>query len=200
MRKNLPIVVVLLIVTGLVIYYSMNLYQFVAKTYYVDESKLYRVDTFHLSGRAFRESEPGGRSSRSYPKLVIQSTSGYTFAIDKDIFEAITDRQRLEDTLMYHDLKFTVFTDKEYFDKYHKYNRPIFIRAYQIEIGNKKYIDIEKMNKITKGKKKRAVLAPPALVLFLGLLLYKGDRWSKRKVMIWFFAFILTIVGLLLLT
>ena len=201
MHKKLPLVIVWFIVAGLIVYYLINLYQFVAKTYYVDESKLHKVDTFHLLNRAYQQSDYyGGKTSHSYPKLVFQSTSGYSFAIDKDIFQAINDKKKLEDTLMYHDLKFTVFTDKEYFDKYKKYNYPIFIRVYQIQIGDTKYIDIQKMNEITKGNIKRGVLIPPAFILFLGLFFYKTNWWTKQRIIIWCVAFILTIIGLLLLT
>lgn len=199
MRKKFLLIIVWFIVTGLIVYYLVNLYQLVAKTYYVDESKLHKVDTFHLLNRAYQESDyHDGR--RQYPKLVFQSTNGYSFAIDKDIFQAINDKKRLEDTLIYHDLKFTVFTDEEYFHKYQKYNHPIFIRVYQIQIGDTKYIDIQKMNEIAKGNIKRDVLIPPAFIIFFGLLLYKENWWTKRGIIIWSIAFILTTIGLLLLT
>lgn len=206
MRKKFPLIIVWLIVTGLILYYFINLYQLVAKTYYVDESKLYKVDTFHLLNRAYEQSDnSGGRFSHSYLKLVFESTNGYSFAIDKHIFEAVNNIKESEDTMMYHDLKFTVFTDKKSFESYKKSTYPIFIRAYQIQIGDIKYVDIQKMNEITKGYIKRGVLIPPTFIFFFGFLLYKqnqnDDWWTKRRIIIiWCVAFMLTTIGLLLLT
>ena len=181
MRKKFPLIIVWLIVIGLTVYYLVNLYQFVAKTYYVDESKLYRVDTFHLYNRAYKTSDNySGKFSHAYPKLVFQSTNGYSFAIDKYIYEAVIDKKKLEDTLIYDDLKFTAYTDKENFEKFKTYSYPIFIRVYQIQICDTKYIDIQKMNEIAKGNIKRGILIPPAFIFFFGFLLYKqnqNDDW-----------------------
>jgi hypothetical protein len=102
------------------------------------------------------------------------------------------------------DLKFTVYTNKENFKKFKTYSYPIFIRIYQIQIGNTKYVDIKKMNEITKGSIKRDVLIPPAFIFFFAFLLYKqnqnDDWWTKKRIIIWCIAFVLTVIGLLLLT
>jgi hypothetical protein len=201
MRKRLPLII-WLIVAGLLIYYFTNIYQLLSKSYYVDESKLYKVDTFHLYNRAYQQSDyGGGKFSHYYPKLVFESTNGYSFAIDKYIFEAVTDKKKLEDALMYDGLKFTAFTDKENFDKFRKYSYPVFIRVYQIQIGDTKYVDIQRMNEITKGNIKRGVIIPPAFILFLAFQVLKNpDWWTKQKVIIWCIVFFTTITGLLLLT
>jgi len=203
MRKKFPLIIVWLIVTGFIIYYFTNLYKLISKTYYIDESELYKVDTFHLLNRAYQESDYGGKT-HSYSKLVFKSTNGYSFAIDEHIFEAINNKKKLEDTMMYPDLKFTVFTDKTYFDDYKKSTFPIFIRAYQIQIGHVKYVDIKKMNEITKGYMKRGVFIPPAFIFFFVFLGYKQNQnehwWTKRRIIIWSVAFLLTTIGLLLLT
>ena len=188
--------------TGLILYYLINFYQLVAKTYYVDESKLYKVDTFHLLNRAYEQSDNYGSGRRSSkPELIFESTNRYSFAIDKNIFQAIVDKEKLEDTLMYHDLKFTVYTDREYFDKFKKTNSPIFIRVYQIQIGNTKYIDISKMNKLSKGDTLRGVIIPPAFIFFFGFLIFKKPEWwTNRRIVIWCICFFVSIIGLLILT
>jgi len=202
MRKRIPLIVLCLIATGPLVYYFINLYDLPAKTYYVGETKLYKVDTFHLYNRAYQQSDfESGKFSHSYPKLVFQSTNRYSFVIDRYIFEAVTDKKKLQDTLMHDDLKFIVFTDKENFDKFKKYSYPVFIRVYQIQIGDTKYIDIHRMNKITKGNIKRGVIIPPAFILFIGFVVFKKpDWWTKRRVVIWCIVFFTTIIGLLLLT
>jgi len=60
------------------------------------------------------------------------------------------------------------------------------------------------MNEITKGSIKRDVLIPPAFIFFFAFLLYKqnqnDDWWTKKRIIIWCIAFVLTVIGLLLLT
>ena len=189
---------------GLLIYYFFNFYQLISKSYYVDETELIKVDTFHLYTRAFRSSDGGGGKSHSEPKLIFEDLKRNSFAIDGNIFQAITDKKKLEDTLMYHDLKFTVFSDRDTYNNYTKSKIPIFIRVYQIQIGNAKYVDIDKMNSISKGSLMRRVIIPPAFIFFFGLLLYKENKdqnwWTKRKVIIWCIAFSLTTIALLCLT
>ena len=205
MRKKFPLIIGWLIVIGFAVYYLLNLYQLVAKTYYVDEAKLYKVDTFHLLNRAYEQSDNSGDGRRSSKReLVFQSTNRYSFAIDKNVFEAIIDKKKLEDTLMYHDLKFIVYTNKEYFDQYKKANKPTFIRVYQIQIGDTKYIDISKMNELSKGDVLRGAIISPVFIFFFGFLLYKENQsqnwWTKGRIIIWCIALILTTIGLLLLT
>ena len=193
-----------LIGLSLIVYYLINLYQFVTKSYYVDETKLYQVDTFHLLNRGYIQTNPNGKTRYGSPELVFKSINGYSFAIKNDVFESIIDKQELQDTLMYNDLKFTVFSDKKTFQKYNESKKPIFIKLYQLQIGSKKYIDISKLNAISKGEMKRAVLIPPVFILFLAFLLFKQNAnenwWTKRKIIILCIAFIVTIISLLILT
>jgi hypothetical protein len=205
MFKKIPVVLVWFIFIGIIFSYLINPYHLVAKTYYVDESKLYKVDTFHLLDRAYEQSDnSGGGRLSSKTKLVFESTNRYSFAIDDNIFQAIIDPKKLEDTLQYHDLKFTVYTTKGFFEKYKTTNSPIFIKVYQIQIGETKYIDISKLNKLSKGGALRGTIIPPVFIFFFGFLLYKTNQsqswWTKRRIIIWGITFILTLIGLLLLT
>ena len=170
MLKKLPLIAVLLIAVGLFYYFS-NVYQLLLKSYYVDESKLYKIDTFHLLNRAYEQSDNSGGSRRSsHPELVFQSSNRYSFVIDRSIFNAITDKDKLEDTLMYHDLKFTVFSDKGTYDKYKKSQTPILIRVYQVQIGDTNYIDIARTNSLNKSKRIAGVVFPPAVILLIFFL------------------------------
>lgn len=200
MLKKPYSILAFLIATGLFIYYCINLYQFLFKSYYIDETKLYRIDTFHLLDRAY-ESSDGGGSKVSSPesKLIFESINRYSFAIDKNIYKAIIDKKKLEDTLMYYDTKFTVFSDKETYDKYQKSKAPIFIRVYQIQIGDTKYIDVSEMNNISKAGKKAGVLAPLLAIYFISFIsLTKIDWWTNWKIIICGIAFIVLIVVLVL--
>ena len=134
MRTKLALILVWLMIAGLLVYYFINFCQLLSKSYYVDESELYKVGTFPLLNRAYEQSDQRGRArfGGSKPELVFESVDRYSFAIDRNIFQAITDKKKLEDTWMYHDLAFTVFTDKKYFDNFKNAGHPIFIRVYQI--------------------------------------------------------------------
>lgn len=205
MRKKLPFIIAWFTLIVPLVVYFFNFYQLLSKSYFVDESQIYKVDTFHLLNRSYEESGNSvGRGSQDESKLVFESTNRYSFAITKYAFKAITDKKELEDTLMYHDLKFTVYSNKQYLTKYKKTDSPIYIEVYQIEIGHKKYIDISKMNKLSKGDTLRWVIIPPALIFFFGFLLYKESKnknwWTKRRAIIWCIVFFITIIGLLLLT
>lgn len=194
MRKKIPIITFWLIVAGCIFYYLINIFHLFAKTYYFDESQLYKVDTFHLLGKAHQDSDNTGGRGPYKPKLVFKSTNGYSFSIDKNIYNAIVDREKLEDTLMYHDLKFTIYSSQEYFDIYQKTVKPIYIRVFQIQVGDTKYIDIARFNEIRKSGTLLGVFAPPLIILFIGFLIYKEIHrpgWcTTLRLIIWFFSFL----------
>lgn len=199
MRKKLPVISVWLIIAGCLLYYFINIYHLLAKTYYFDESQLYPVDTFHLLGRAHRDVDNfSSRTISSRSKLVFKSTNGYSFSIDKNIYDAIIDQDQLEDTLMYHDLKFTIFTNKEYYDKYHHSDNPIYIRVFQIRIGDTNYIDINRLNEIRKSGTLLGVFAPLLIIFFIGFLFYKEVRrpgWiTTSRLIIWFIFFLIATI------
>lgn len=200
MLKRYPSILVWFAAILFLSYYLFNLYQLLSKSYYIEEANLYQVDTFRLLNRAYEESDFNGRYYRRR-KLVFESLNGYSFTIDKNFFRAISDKKKLEDTLMYSGLKFTVYSDKEYYDKYKVNKRPIFIKVYQIQIGDRKYVDISKMNKLSKGDSLREVIVWPAFILLFGFLISKNiGWWTKRRVIIWCVIFLTTMIGLLSLT
>lgn len=203
MRKKIPIITFWLIVAGCIVYYSINIFDLFSKSYYFDESQLYKIDTFHLSGRAHKDDDKTGSRGPYQPKLVFKSTNGYSFSIDKNIYKAIVNREKLEDTLLYHDLKFSIYSSREYFNKYHKTDKPIYIRVYQIQVGDTKYIDIARFNEIRKSGTLLGVFAPPLIILFIGFLIHKEMHrpgWcTTLRLIIWFFAFLFATMLLFIL-
>lgn len=128
-----PAVFVWLVVILFAVYYFFTLFHLLSKSYYVKEDQLYRVGTFLLVSRAHSQLEDYGRGSYSRRKLIFQSKDYYSFAIDGDIYRAIINEKKLEDTLMYAGLPFTVYTGREYFEKYKKSKEPITVTAnYQL--------------------------------------------------------------------
>jgi hypothetical protein len=204
MRKKILRLATVLIVIGLIVYYITNVYALIAKTYYVNEADLHRIDTFHLFGRAHEETKHVGKySSKSY--LAFESTNGYSFSIADNAFLAIKDKQKLEDTLMYHNIKFTVFSNRENYNNYRNNKKPMLLEVYQMQIGDTKYIDNSFLNKLLKGDKLLVVLCTPLAVIFLGVLSHKsgGDNpWTLRKINLFavgsFLVFLLILVGIIL--
>ena len=93
-----------LIALVLLYFYAQSIYSLVSKTYFIDESKLYKLDTFHLYNRAYITSDgAAGRHSRSEfrRQLQFQSTNGYSFAIRGNTFESISKMERLKNVLLY---------------------------------------------------------------------------------------------------
>jgi hypothetical protein len=130
-------------------FYVSWLYRLTSNAYYIDETKLYKLDTFHLLNRAYETSKSRGRGS-SREQLKFQSKDGYSFSIEANVFLSVINKQQLNDTLMYDDIAFIPYTNKKYFDKYISIKYAIYIKVYQIQIGNTKYINIENVNSLNK--------------------------------------------------
>ncbi len=126
--------------------YINDFYELLTKSYYINESSLCRVDTFHLLSKAYDQPTTNSDWHSDESELVFKSTNGYSFAIDSGIYNAINDKEKLKDTLMYHDTKFTVFSDTASCREYRESKTPIFLRVYQLQIGSRKYIDVLKIN------------------------------------------------------
>ena len=200
MRKRFPAMIVSFILILLAGYYFFNLYQLLSKSYYVEEGQLHRVGTFQLLNRAHEQSDYIRRGF-SKPKLIFQSKNYYSFAIDRYIFKAIINEKELKDTLMYAGLPFTVYTNQEYFNKYKNSKEPIYIRVFQIEIGGKKYIDISKMNRLTRRNILSEVILWPFIILSFWFALSNKIRYSaNRKFIILCVAWVVIMIGLILWT
>jgi hypothetical protein len=164
-----------------------DIYTLTLKKYMVNESEIFRIDSFKLQGKAFYES--GGKYLS--PKYVFESTNGYSFSIEKAIFKGIAFKKELADTLQYHELSFLVYSDKKTQELYFASKEPIGIKVLQFQIGNKKYINIEKANREAKNKLLRNI-SLAIFFFYYGLILYirKGKPSNRDNIII----FILLIV------
>ena len=203
MRKKLFFVVGGIMASLLLWAYADDFYALLTKSYYVDESSLCFVDTFHLQSRAYHQSiGGGGRGGSNESKLVFQSTNGYSFSIDKELYDAIKDEKKLEDTFMYHDTKFTVFSTAAFCKKYKESDKPIFIRVYQLRIGNENYIDVSKISEYAKWNNKKLLVLTMFFVPFFTLLLYKEQKnlrkKTKQQIIIWLICLPVTLLIIIL--
>lgn len=162
--------------TAFLLFYISNIYSLLSRSYYIDEKQLYQLNTFHLLGRAFEQSENRGRSSQ--PELVFESKNRYSFTIHKGAFAAIKEKKKLEDTLMYDNTKFTVYTTKKYYEALKKSRTPIYIDVYQIEVGNKKYVDMDEMNSRVKSQKIVWIIFP---LLAVGAIIFFNQKLNRMN-------------------
>jgi hypothetical protein len=163
-----------------------DIYTLTLKKYIVKESEIFKIDSFKLQGKAFYES--GGKYLS--PKYVFESTNGYSFNIKKAIFKGIAYKKELADTLQYHELSFLVYSDKKTQELYFASKEPIGISVLQFQIGNKKYINIEKANREAKNKLLRNI-SLDIFFLCVGLILYlREGKPSDRDNIIMFILFV----------
>lgn len=198
-KKN-PGILIWFVAIMLAGYYFFTLYQFLSKSNDVEEDQLYRLGSFQLLNRAHKQSDRTGRYSSSH-KLVFQSKNFYSFVIDENIFRATIHKKELIDTMMYAGLQFTVYTNKEYFDKYKSAKEPIYIRVFQIEIGDKKYIDIAELNRLSRSNTLMQLIFWPSAILSLWFALSNKIRMStKQRIVILCVAWLAIFIGLILYT
>ena len=105
-----------------------------------------------------------GGAKYASPRYTFQSRDGHSFTIERPIIDGITDKKELRDTLQYHELAFTVYSDKETFERFQHTSKPIHIDVLQFQIGNKNYIDFDKVNQ---GAKTRLIMYTVFLILLL---------------------------------
>jgi hypothetical protein len=142
------------------------------KSYIIKEKDLIKLGTFSVGSRAYFH-EGGPRSGSSF--IEINAVGNQSFHLGHEQLRSVTDQQQLKDTLLYANTNFVVYTDKEGQERYLTSNRPV-ISIYQLEIGNKKYVDLDKANKMTRTSLiARAILYGSiyATVLFVFL-----RKWS----------------------
>lgn len=138
-------------------------YDLATDNYTVRESDLYRIDSFRMQDRVYAAG--GGKSgSRMY---YFSSQNGYSFVIEGAAYKGIIDRAELYDTLLYHGMTFTVFSDLDTYNTYKNEKTPFGIIVLQIQIGNKKYIDLAKANGERKKKMVLHLMWIPLLCLFI---------------------------------
>ena len=159
---------------GAIIQGLTDVYKLAFSAYIVNESQIYKVDTFRLQGKAFY-SNGGKYHSPSYD---FSSTNGYTFTVDENTYQGIVDKNQFADTFSYHDLKFIAYSDKATTDAY-KEKKTIYINVLQLQVGSKKYISIEKINEEHKNKLIRKILISTFLFLFVLITYLRTGKLFK---------------------
>lgn len=150
-----------------------DVYSLASKSYLIDANKLVRLDTLELLNRAFKYSGSKGSSAR----FEFESTDRHSFRISGERFLAITDINKLTDTLMYHGTKFLAYTDEAGVKDY-KDNSKSSIEVYQFLVDGEKYIDISRTNQLSYNKLIRAMFLWVGLI---GVVLFGILRKTENQ-------------------
>jgi len=141
----------------------INIYRLSFNTWVVNESEIYKIDSFRLQGKAFYNSAEKYHT----PSYEFNSTNGYSFSIDEKVYQGIIDKKKFADTFNYHELKYIAYSDKKTADLYSKDKKPFHINILQLQIGDTKYISTEKFNEAYKNKLIRNTLISAFLFLVI---------------------------------
>jgi Tfp pilus assembly protein PilE len=157
----------------------LSAYSLYSDNYKIDQSALALIDSFKQQGRYFANTTSKG----SGKDLSFISQNGYSFTIENEIYEGAFDKSRLTEKLMHHDLDFVVYSDSNALKLYRSSKTPIGIDVLQIEIAGEKYIDINKVNVLTKERLQfNSLLFFPLLAVIVFLVATKmGREWLIKN-------------------
>ncbi len=147
---------------------TVQLFSLVNKTYVIDESKLYRIDSVKLMSKAF--GLPGKGSNTGFE---FDDERGFNYIVSGESCTSITNKKLVRDSFKYSALVLTVYTNKEGINDYIKSLKSRTIEVFQLSIANTKYIDINNLNKCRKKTMTKSLLVFSLLFGFLFMLIKK---------------------------
>ncbi len=145
---------------------SIGTYKLASKSYKVSDADIYMVDSFRLQGKAFYNNWRKGNS----PSYDFTSINGYSFVIDQKTYPGIIDKNEFADTFSYHNLKFIAYSNRKTAELYRISKEPIHINLLQVQVGDKKYISVERINAGYRDKVIRNIFL---WVFFFGFVLIR---------------------------
>jgi hypothetical protein len=151
-----------------------GIFKLITGSYNINKSDLYQLDTLELQSQAY---EYAGKSGT---RIEFEDTSGFHFEIGTFSVNSILDYKHLSDTFRYDGVNFIPFTDKDGLATYKQKLKRKTIAVYQIQIGEKQFIDLDKTNHlIKKALLVRTVLF--AAVYVIGFIIYKVRRRKLQR-------------------
>jgi hypothetical protein len=144
------------------IFIIIQIFSLTNNSYLINESNLYKLDSIKLMDKVYLTG--GGRGSSEHYEF--EDTNGFAFIIDGKEYSSITNNSFVYDTLQYSSTFLTIYTDKDGYENYLQGNKSTNIEVYQFSIGDKKCIDINKLNSdIKKVKTENLIFLSIAYVL-----------------------------------
>jgi hypothetical protein len=152
-------------------------FKLISNSYVIYSSDVYKIGSFQMQDKAYYHA--GGKPYS--PSYTFKSRNGYGFTIDKAVLKGVIYKQELRDTLQYHELAFTVYSDKETFERFRKTRKPIHIDVLQFQIGSKNYIDLNQVNHSMKIRLIAHLILSLVLFLFMVYSYYKKGNILKDE-------------------
>lgn len=124
--------------TALYIYLIVSLSNSLnTESYAIDKSGLYKLDSIKMLSKAERIGGP-----KSGHSIVFDDETFMSFQIAgmADLSSELNEKLKFSETIM------TIYTDKVGYENYLKKDNSNRIKVFELEIGNKKYINIENIN------------------------------------------------------
>ena len=146
--KNISYAFLIILLVFGIVKTAFDISLLISKRDQVNSDRVSLVDTFLLQGKV----DYLRSSKRAHNGYEFKSNNGYYFSITKSSFEGIIDKNDLENHLNHHGQKLIIYSNKETLNRYLSSTIPIGIKVLQIQIANKKYIDIKKGNSIFRKK------------------------------------------------
>jgi hypothetical protein len=168
-KRSLLIIISLLFV----VFITTEIFKLKNKTYSIKESELYKLDSIKLMDKAYLF-RAGKNTSDRYEFV---DKNDFPFIIDQS-YNSIINKSQTYDTLQYSTTVLTVYTDKEGYENYSKGNKSTDIEVYQFAIGNKKYIDIEKLNNFKREVINELLIFFSIIYLILFIYIYRLEKFD----------------------
>jgi hypothetical protein len=148
---------------------------FASKSYVINNSELYKIDSVKMLDRAFylTASKSSSKSGIEFEDLKYK-----TFRIEGSSWNALREKKNLYDTMQYSSLIMTIYTDKQGYNNYVNKNDDSKIKVFGLKIANKDFINLDDVNVDAKGRIFFIIIILSVLYL-LFILLYLNNRIAE---------------------
>jgi hypothetical protein len=172
---------------GQMIYRGIRL---ISKSYILAQNDIYDAGVFKWRGVI--NEEPGWRGSES--KFRLYTTDSNSFEISGSILSSINSIDSFKSALREGDSTFRVYTSRADIDRQARGKKLRNAEAFQIEITNRAYIDIDKANNLERRLLKRQSVSGVIYLLFAIAGLYYRNKLTDNKQIL--FIIVLVLIGL----
>jgi|GEM_PF-1354150 len=169
-KKLTPKTYFLITALLLLLYALWDVRKLTTRSYTIKEDDLFKIDSLVLQGKAY----PGTADDITHIEMA--TTTGFNLKM-RDVFNSVTDKQHLLDTLRYHATTFSIYTDKDGIKAYQAGKHNHTIEIFRFIIDNKEYTDIALYNT---QERKRVLDHLFFLLLLIFLCLYAIKKLPRN--------------------
>jgi len=150
-------------VTALYIYlFVSTLNALNTKSYVFKKSELYKLDSIKMLSKLYKINN--GKAGSSY-KFSDETYKTFVFNGNADVSAELVEKLESSEAVM------NIYTDNEGYENYYKKDDGNIIEVFELEIGNRNYINIADIN-IEKGKRKYQFLFIMSILFLFFLIIH----------------------------